>query len=145
MPKSNRENDIRHDVMYEARDVNAGLIGLVAVGVIVSGFVINEAVKWSYKYFSRAEFRGAQPVTLVKQPRSPVPPPLLQVNPADDLQKMREANKQILEGYGWVDQQKGIVRIPIEQAMKLVVERGLPPAEKPSPSPSSTQAVVRTK
>ena len=28
--------------------------------------------------------------------------------------------------YGWVDQQKGVVRIPIAQAMDLVVKKGLP-------------------
>jgi hypothetical protein len=31
-----------------------------------------------------------------------------------------------LEGYGWVDRQAGVVRLPIERAMELVLERGLP-------------------
>ena len=136
MPKSESERLVRHDVMYEARDVNARVIGWVLVGFIVSAFVINEAVKWTYNYFSRTEFRGAQPVTLVKQPRPPTPGPLLQVNPAADLERLHESETQILNSYGWVDRQRGIVRIPIDEAMKLALERGLPPVERPSPQPA---------
>jgi hypothetical protein len=32
----------------------------------------------------------------------------------------------LLEGYGWVDREAGVVRLPIERAMALVLERGLP-------------------
>ena len=31
----------------------------------------------------------------------------------------------MLHSYGWVDQQAGIVRIPIDRAMTLLTERGL--------------------
>ena len=31
----------------------------------------------------------------------------------------------MLDSYGWVDKDAGVVRIPIEEAMKLTVERGL--------------------
>ena len=34
----------------------------------------------------------------------------------------------LLDNYTWVDQSKGTVRIPIEQAMKLIAQRGLPVA-----------------
>ncbi len=39
---------------------------------------------------------------------------------------MREEEDALLNTYGWVDPQRGIVRIPIEQAMALVVQQGLP-------------------
>ena len=32
----------------------------------------------------------------------------------------------VLESYGWVDKNAGVVRIPIDEAMKLTLERGLP-------------------
>ena len=38
----------------------------------------------------------------------------------------------ILNGYGWVDPNKGIVRIPIAQAIDIVAQKGLP--SKPSPA-----------
>jgi hypothetical protein len=43
-----------------------------------------------------------------------------------ELKAVRDAEDQVLNSYGWVDQQKGVVRIPIAQAMDLVVKKGLP-------------------
>ena len=31
-----------------------------------------------------------------------------------------------MHSYGWVDQQAGVVRIPIDRAMELLAQRGLP-------------------
>lgn len=140
MPKSSEANT-HADVMYEARDLDASVIGWVAVGVIVSAFVIYGIVKLSYGYFARAEFRAETPVTLVRQSPPQPPGPLLQVNPAVDLERLQEAERQTLSSYGWVDQKKGIVRIPIEEAMKLVVQRGLPAAEKASPTPTPNKGI----
>lgn len=53
--------------------------------------------------------------------------PLLQVKPEEDLRWMREHNEMMLHTYGWVDQPKGVVRLPIDRAMALLAERGLPP------------------
>ena len=41
----------------------------------------------------------------------------------------RERSRRALESYGWVDQQAGAVRIPIERAIDIVAERGLPHRE----------------
>jgi hypothetical protein len=38
----------------------------------------------------------------------------------------RRQEDAVLSGYGWVDKNAGTVRIPIEEAMRLTVERGLP-------------------
>ncbi len=42
--------------------------------------------------------------------------------PGLDLQALRAQEETALTTYGWVDQAKGQVRIPIERAMRLVVE-----------------------
>ena len=63
--------------------------------------------------------------------RASPPEPRLQVNPAAELQRLREAEQSLLTTYGWVDQEAGIVRIPIERAMEIVAERGLPEWELP--------------
>lgn len=44
--------------------------------------------------------------------------------PSTELRALRAQEDERLSGYGWVDQGKGEVRIPIDQAMKLVVEGG---------------------
>ena len=53
--------------------------------------------------------------------------PLLQVKPEEDLRWMKTHNAQALDGYAWVDRSKGVVRLPVDRAMDLIVERGLPP------------------
>jgi hypothetical protein len=37
-------------------------------------------------------------------------------------------DERVLGSYGWIDAQNGVVRIPIERAMELVLEHGLPVA-----------------
>jgi len=39
---------------------------------------------------------------------------------------LRQAEEDALKSYGWVDRNNGVVRIPIDQAMKLTIQRGLP-------------------
>lgn len=142
MQRSETSQTKHPDVMYEARDVNAKVIAWVVLGIFLSMALILISVKWTYGYFTRSEFRGEQPVTLVRQTRMATPGPLLQVNPTADLQQLRESEERLLNSYGWVDQKKGLVRIPIEEAMRLAVEKGLPAAEKPVPSPVPSVTVV---
>ena len=46
--------------------------------------------------------------------------------PADALAALRAEETHTLTTYGWVDAQAGIVRIPIDRAMELLVARGMP-------------------
>lgn len=68
------------------------------------------------------------------------PEPRLQVTPKQDMQHLRDADTDLLEHYQWVDKNAGVVRIPIEEAMKLTVERGLP--SRPA-APATAQEAAR--
>lgn len=67
--------------------------------------------------------------------RMPQGVPVLQPSPEAELVEMRRAQAQELHGYGWIDEGAGIVRVPIEVAMDLVLAKGLP-ARTPSPAPT---------
>jgi hypothetical protein len=56
--------------------------------------------------------------------------------PVTDLADMRAAEEQALKSYGWVDRQKGVVHMPIDVAMRLTLQRGLPVV---GPSPAAPQ------
>lgn len=43
---------------------------------------------------------------------------------------LRAAETELLNTYGWIDQEAGVVRIPIDRAMELIAERGLPVIER---------------
>jgi hypothetical protein len=90
-----------------------------------------------YFVFVRQEAARQPPPPVLKPERSVLapPPPHLQTGPALDLQAFREQENRILGTYGWVDKEKEVVRIPIEDAMRLVVSRGVAPLAAPSPAP----------
>jgi hypothetical protein len=54
------------------------------------------------------------------------PEPRLQVSAPNDLKQYQAAQGEILNSYGWVDQKAGIVRIPIDRAMDILLQKGLP-------------------
>jgi hypothetical protein len=54
------------------------------------------------------------------------PGPRLETNPEAELQRLRAEEEKWLNTYGWIDKQKGIVRIPIEEAMKKLARTGVP-------------------
>lgn len=52
--------------------------------------------------------------------------PRLQLAPDVDLQAFRAREDAELNSYGWIDRTAGVVRIPIDRAMELIAQRGLP-------------------
>ena len=54
------------------------------------------------------------------------PEPRLEENERTELRDFRLHEEEQLNSYGWVDQPAGVVHIPIERAMQLTVQRGLP-------------------
>ena len=112
----------------ETSDVNIGGIVVFVVVLLVAGVVIHGVVWMMYRDFQRQASRPAAvefPLATNALRRLP-PEPRLQTDPREDLTNMRQAEEQLLTSYGWVDRNAGVVRIPIEQAMKLTAERGLP-------------------
>ncbi len=110
---------------YEKRDVNTRAISyslLVLLAVVVVSLV---TMHWLFGYFSATQQLGptASPFTDVRQ----LPPePRLQVHPVEDLNRARMEQEDLLNSYGWTDRATGKVRIPIDRAMDLIIERGLP-------------------
>lgn len=110
---------------YETRDVSArsmvysalGLAVLVAAGLAASWAVM--------KYFVAVQKLGP-PASPFDQTRTIPPEPRLSVNPAEELKKHEEKERNRLENYGWVDRNAGTVHIPIERAMELSLEKGFP-------------------
>ena len=60
--------------------------------------------------------------------RADVPAPRLQSAPASDLAAFRRQKEAMLDEYRWIDRDRGVVRIPIDRAMQLLVERSAAPS-----------------
>jgi hypothetical protein len=83
------------------------------------------------------EVRSDPPPAPLAEPAGRLPPePRLQTLPFVDIEAQRAEEKDVLTSYGWVDEKAGVVRIPIQEAMRIVAERGVPPAAPVPASPA---------
>jgi hypothetical protein len=113
---------------HEESDVDIRGILIFAAGLVVTAVVISFVVWVLFRYLNAREARQQPPefpLAAAEEHRLP-PEPRLQTDPREDLQELRDAEQQVLTTYGWVDRTDGVVRIPIDEAMKLTVQRGLP-------------------
>ena len=120
------------EVEHERSDVNIRAIFGFAAGLLVVAVLIHFAVWVLFRYFDAREGRTLSreyPLAATQGSREP-PEPRLQVNPRQDLGDLRAREDRVLSSYAWVDKNAGVVRIPIDQAMKLTLERGLPTRER---------------
>jgi hypothetical protein len=67
------------------------------------------------------------------------PQPDLQVASSLDYQQMRAAEEAQLRSYRWVDREAGIAAIPIERAMEILADRGMPAQKPQAKRPQSKQ------
>jgi hypothetical protein len=57
----------------------------------------------------------------------------LQTDAEGDLARFRTEENQRLNSYYWIDKQKGTVHVPTEQAMRKLVQTGIPGFPKAQP------------
>lgn len=81
----------------------------------------------------------------VERLQATFPAPRLQDDDVRDMNMMRSSENKLIHGYTWIDKNTGAVRIPVERAMEVLAERGLPnvagetPQAKPAAKPATAQ------
>jgi hypothetical protein len=127
---------------YEPRDANIrGLLQFAFWMAVVLALTLI-AMKWTLDYYAKIEPLGAPASPLVSATQRELPAnPRLQAHPRSDLENYCASQEQEVSTYGWVDQQSGIVRIPIDRAMDMTLQRGLP-ARAASEAPTSMPSVA---
>jgi hypothetical protein len=136
MPEKKRIRKESIAAGHETSDINARGVAWSAVTLAIIVAVIFFALRGLFGVFT-AQHPASTIATLT---RASAPEPRLQVDEARDLGRLRQQEDSILNNYGWVDQKAGIVRIPIERAMDIVAQRGLP---APQPGPGKTRLEMR--
>lgn len=119
-PRANRGAD--------RQDLNERAVWLFAAALMAVTLAAGLVLWLLFGYFSTREAAQGQaqfPLGAGRQPRLP-PEPRLQANPPADLDRFRAEEDALLQSFGWVDRAAGIARVPIDEAMTLILERGLP-------------------
>jgi hypothetical protein len=116
-------NSLGHEA--DAGDVRAiGLTGLaLAVGIAIVFLLVYGIFR--YLVHHPLVILPANPMAQTDQQQFP-PQPRIEEHPAEELQQLHAHEDSILSTYGWTDKKAGIVRIPIDRAMELQLQRGFP-------------------
>src|SRR5689334_704243 len=118
--------------MHETSDVDAWAIGKFGIALALV-CILSLALLFGLFRFFQSAYGGAERREAAEfDPKKVFPQPQLQTTPVLDLKAIREEEERTLHSYGWVDKPKGVVRLPIDRAMDLMVQRGLP-ARKAGP------------
>ena len=126
------------DLGFEREDLGGKPVFGFILTVVIGGVLIYYVI-WGIFYFLDAYDKKNQqtrnPMAAIEKanPRD-VPPneiqrfpePRLEENERTELNDFRYGEEQELSSYGWVDKNAGVAHIPIDQAMQLIAQRGLP-------------------
>lgn len=121
---------------YEERDVQPRAIVWLFGGIGAMVIVAASALWLTWKGLERAAAKQDPVLSPLAEHVSP-PPPQLQSAPAADYQEHLANEERSLSTYGWVDRQRGVVRVPIDRAIELLIERGEPAMPPPLANPSA--------
>lgn len=132
-----REEDFQNPgVGFERTQADLRVVhGFLIMLAIAVGLVF--LVLWGfYAFMEKWQGSGVRPApyTISKPPA--IPAPKLQPDPVADNSRVQFTEQQVLSTYGWVDQKAGVTRIPIDHAMDLLVQRGLPTSQTANPNPA---------
>jgi hypothetical protein len=156
---------IDHDG-FEHEDLSSSGPFYFLAGLALLGLVIYLSMFGMYRFLDRYERAHQPPLSPMATPQDDTrtvthenaqtfPQPRLEENERMQLRPFIEDQERKLATYDWVDKNRGTVRIPIDRAMELIVERGLPvrpsgstaaqtsaPAKKQTPKAPTTKAAV---
>jgi hypothetical protein len=127
---------------YESRDANVPwILGIVAF-LFCSGIVIHLVLAGVLNHLNKTP-PAVDAWRLVElPPRQPQRTsfPRLQVSSRMDLAEFHAREDEDLTNYGWINRTSGVVRVPVERAIELVLQKGLPVrtnlVDRAGPSPA---------
>jgi len=125
---------INADIEFEHSDANVRALGWILVVIVIAGVGLHFGLNALYGVFAINASASGRETEVRGRQRPMSGAPQLLVIPEADIDQVRTMENQKLGTYGWVDKEKGIVHIPIDQAMKMIAERGAVEA-KPAVQP----------
>ena len=115
------------DVAHEHSDINIRTVLLAAAALAGVTAIVMVAMWGLFTVFQHQAAANDPQLSPLAVPAGQLPPePRLQTNEPLGLKTLRDTEATTLDAYGWVDEKSGVAHIPIDEAKKLLLERGLP-------------------
>jgi hypothetical protein len=112
---------------HEADDADVRGIGFTGLVLATGIAIVLFLVYGLFQYLVHHPVVIAPVSPLAESDRQQFPAtPRISEHPATELENLHSREDQILSTYGWADKRSGMVRIPIDRAMALQLERGFP-------------------
>jgi hypothetical protein len=125
---------------YEAKDLPLRPFLYVSGGFVLSILGILILLWLLLNFLVFRVFPDRQHGASLVEQVSSFPRPEIQTNPGGDYGTFLQAQNERLNTYGWVDRPRGIVRVPIEEAMKRLLQQGLP-VRSPQTGPTEIEMI----
>ena len=122
--------DRPHSAGHETTDASPFYIGLFALGLVLMIAFVLPLLGWTFWRLEAAAQRADPRESPLAGDQTP-PAPRLEEQPGDELANLRRAEHRRLSSYGWIDRQQRMVRVPVERAIEILAERGLPEPQGP--------------
>jgi hypothetical protein len=128
------------DVAFESSDIDTRTILAYLFYLAISVAAAFLVSVYVFRFTTTLAVDSRTPPPPVRQGVAPTMPPEPRLqgvpghtsDPQLDLRDKREADEAANETYGWINQQAGIAQIPVDEAMKIIVAKGLPGAAAPA-------------
>ena len=117
---------------HEIKDARVTPIVLTGIALAITAAIVLSLSIGLFHFFAAHSVEA--PPNPMAGANAPFPPvPRIEEHPAIELEQLHAQEEQVLTTYGWADKKSGAVRIPIERAMELQLERGFPtgPQQRP--------------
>jgi len=111
---------------HEIRDARIGPIILTGLGLALAVAIVGFIIYGAFKYLGAPPATQGRPNPMATADSQVPPGQRVEEHPAIELQQLRAQEEHTLSTYGWADKKAGKVRIPIDRAMELQLERGFP-------------------
>lgn len=111
---------------YQDKDILVKPIMIFMVALAVLTVVVVLGLALFFRILDQQAERADAHIPPEARQRVLPPEPRLQVDEKMDLERYLENANEVLNSYAILDEEKGVVRIPIDQAMAIVAEQGWP-------------------
>ncbi len=124
---------VHPEIRFEETDIRGLRVFFAGAGLLVGIWIVVVVLYPIFGFWAQHRASVSPPAPALAGQRNQLPSsPRLQVTPKVDLRELRARDESQLHTYGWVDRQHGVITIPIDRAMQLLAERGIPPQKAPA-------------